>query len=178
MSREIRECNECESGYYADTSEMMALCPECSHYLYGYSNCEHEFKNGRCSICYWNGENTKFILELKNQSQNTWNPIPLTKLKDLIREGISKMNPEQLVIWNQIIVPLEKWKEDEYGNEGGGFWVVAIDDEEVIWYNDIEEGFNISTFSIRGKIDEYRAEQDELQWTINKLKRHHNKTYE
>ncbi|PHR33291.1 MAG: hypothetical protein COA38_05390 [Fluviicola sp.] len=85
------------------------------------------------------------------------------------------MTSEQLKIWSDILVKPKKWQEKDYGKEGGGFWVVAIDREETIWYNDIEEGFNISKFSTVGEIDEYWDEQDELQWTINKLKRHHNK---
>jgi len=64
MSRDIEICNECNSEYYANTSEMMKLCPNCSHYLYGYVNCNHDFKNGRCSKCYWNGANSEFINEL------------------------------------------------------------------------------------------------------------------
>lgn len=55
MNRKIKDCDECGSKYFADTSKMTALCPECSHMLYGYENCEHRFENGRCVTCYWNG---------------------------------------------------------------------------------------------------------------------------
>lgn len=54
MKREIKICDECESEYFTDTSQMMKLCPDCSHYLYGYQNCEHDFQKGRCSKCHWN----------------------------------------------------------------------------------------------------------------------------
>ena len=47
MNREIKMCNECESEYFADTSKMIRLCPNCCHFLYGYPNCKHEFKNER-----------------------------------------------------------------------------------------------------------------------------------
>ena len=39
----------------------MALCPECAHILYGYPNCGHVFKNGRCIYCYWDGSRSKYI---------------------------------------------------------------------------------------------------------------------
>ncbi|MDF9796328.1 putative RNA-binding Zn-ribbon protein involved in translation (DUF1610 family) [Catalinimonas alkaloidigena] len=65
MKKEIRICDECYSEYYADTSRMGKLCPNCSHFLYGYDNCQHVFRNGRCEKCYWNGETTKFIESLK-----------------------------------------------------------------------------------------------------------------
>lgn len=84
------------------------------------------------------------------------------------------MSQDQLSLWSQISIKPQKWSEHEYGSEGGGFWVVAINQNDVIWYNDIEEGFNISPFSKLGTIDKYGAEQDELQWTLNKLKRKHN----
>lgn len=58
MEREIKICDECESEYYAETSKMMKLCSDCSHYLYGYPNCSHVFENGRCIKCYWNGESS------------------------------------------------------------------------------------------------------------------------
>ena len=173
MNREIKICDECESEYYSDTSEMMQLCSDCSHYLYGYPNCNHEFENRRCSKCHWNGKSSKYINELKNE--NKWNPITLSELQEQINNGISKMSSEQHNVWNEISIVPEKWQENDYGKEGSGFWVVAIDANEIIWYNDIEEGFNVSKFSVTGKIEEYGAEQDELQWTINKLKRHHNK---
>lgn len=64
MNREIRTCSECESEYYADSSKMMELCPDCSHYLYGYKNCNHDFKEGRCIKCYWNGKSSKYIEDI------------------------------------------------------------------------------------------------------------------
>ena len=30
------------------SSQMMGLCPECAHILYGYPNCDHHFQDGRC----------------------------------------------------------------------------------------------------------------------------------
>ena len=67
MDKELRTCDECESEYYSETSEMDKLCPNCSHYLYGYDNCQHVFENGRCKFCYWNGDTTKFIEGIKRK---------------------------------------------------------------------------------------------------------------
>ena len=170
MNREIKICDECESKYYADTSQMMKLCPDCSHHLYGYPNCSHIFENGRCIKCHWNRKRSEYINGLKNDKTDEWMPITLSELQELIDSGVSKMTSEQINMWNEISVVPEKWQEVSYGQEGGGFWVVAICEDEVIWYNDIEEGFNISKFAVIGKIDDYGAEQDELQWTMNKLK--------
>lgn len=61
----IELCDECGSGFLKEMSKMKKLCPECAHILYGYPNCNHVFKNGRCIYCYWNGGQSKYIESLK-----------------------------------------------------------------------------------------------------------------
>ena len=61
MEKEIIRCEECGSEYYAETSIMQSLCPECAHKLYGYPNCSHVFENGRCKLCYWDGSRSEFL---------------------------------------------------------------------------------------------------------------------
>ena len=58
-------CDECGSEFLKSTSKMMALCPECAYVLYGYPNCAHDFKNGRCIYCYWDGSQSEYIKWLK-----------------------------------------------------------------------------------------------------------------
>lgn len=41
-------CDECGSEFFKNVSPMQNRCPNCSHLLYGLSNCEHQFKEGRC----------------------------------------------------------------------------------------------------------------------------------
>ena len=66
MNREKKKCAECDSEYYADSSKMSELCPECAHRLYNYPNCKHEFINGECVKCGWKGNSSEY---LKNESQ-------------------------------------------------------------------------------------------------------------
>ncbi|NLR94385.1 hypothetical protein HGP29_24485 [Flammeovirga sp. SR4] len=79
------------------------------------------------------------------------------------------MSLSEKELWEVISINPEKWKEDEYGYDIEGFWVVAIYQEYSIWYNDIEEGFNISEYNGVDKVLNYASEQDELQWTLGKL---------
>ena len=37
-------CDECGSEYLRSSSNMMSLCPECAHVVYGYPNCNHVFE--------------------------------------------------------------------------------------------------------------------------------------
>ena len=69
MEKEIAVCNECGSEYYAGSSIMKSICPECAHALYGYPNCSHVFDNGRCMLCYWDGRKSKFVEGLEKPEQ-------------------------------------------------------------------------------------------------------------
>ncbi len=48
-------CDECKSKFLKSSSVMESLCPECASVIYGYPNCSHIFKDGRCIHCYWDG---------------------------------------------------------------------------------------------------------------------------
>ena len=48
-------CDEYGSTYFAVTSQMTSLCLECAHRLYGYPPCDHQFEDGRCVACHWDG---------------------------------------------------------------------------------------------------------------------------
>ena len=62
-------CNECKSQFEKAKSQMMSLCPECAYIIYGYPNCDHVFKNGRCVHCYWDGSRSKYIKNLQAKSE-------------------------------------------------------------------------------------------------------------
>jgi hypothetical protein len=98
-----------------------------------------------------------------------WQPISLAELQGEINGALERMNATQGKLWDVICITPEKWQQDPYGNEGGGFWVVALIGTTVVWYNDIEEGFNRSRYSRYGFIDEYWCNQDELEWAIEAL---------
>lgn len=95
-----------------------------------------------------------------------WKPISLTNLKDLVLSAELDLTAEQLSFWDLIKIEPEKWTEMRYGSAGGGFWVVAIFGREVIWYNDIEDGFNISKYTRYGCIDQYVSNQSGLNTIV------------
>lgn len=62
MDQQTRHpCDECGSDYRPESSAMDQLCPECAHRLYGYPNCDHEFANGRCLKCWWDGAVSDYL---------------------------------------------------------------------------------------------------------------------
>lgn len=79
------------------------------------------------------------------------------------------MSEAEVRLWEVVRIRPEKWQQHPYGDQGGGFWVVGLIGSTVIWYNDIEEGFNRSGFSTFGTIDDYWCNQDELEITLQYL---------
>jgi len=98
-----------------------------------------------------------------------WKPISEVALRDRMAQGEARMNPSQTRLWQAVRIEPEKWQQHPYGDSGGGFWVVAIVGQTVIWYNDIEEGFNRSRYSAYGTIDDYWCNHDELEITVQYL---------
>jgi len=100
-----------------------------------------------------------------------WTPISLAELRQLIHDGESRMSPQALRLWQAIRIAPQKWSEARYGEPGGGFWVVAVIGNMAIWYNDIEDGFNCTTYADAGKIDKYMCNQDELDLAVSRILR-------
>ena len=98
-----------------------------------------------------------------------WKSISEIALSDRIAQGEARMSPSQRRLWEAIRIGPEKWLQHPYGDAGGGFWVIALVGRTVIWYNDIEEGFNRSLYSVYGRIDDYSCNDDELEFTIGYL---------
>jgi len=98
-----------------------------------------------------------------------WSPISLIELYDEIQKTETDLNGDLWNFWKLIKVEPAKWKEPNFGDEGGGFWIVAICGTKVIWYNDIEDGFNISDYETYGIINGYYCNQEELSSSVTRL---------
>jgi hypothetical protein len=98
-----------------------------------------------------------------------WKPITEAELHDKIFAAEGRMNPQVFRLWDAIKIPPEKWSEETYGEDGGGFWVVAVIGRKAVWYNDIEDGFNCSCYDVPGRLAEYLCNQDELEQAVQKL---------
>ncbi len=95
-----------------------------------------------------------------------WKPLSEVSLWDMLNEAEKRMSLQQARLWEAIRISPQKWSEKSYGELGNGFWVVAVVGSTVVWYNDIEEGFNRSHYNSFGTIDEYWCNQDELELTL------------
>jgi len=96
----------------------------------------------------------------------TWKPITSDALDAMIEAAEFEMEPPVLLFWKTLRIRPVKWNLSPWGDLGGGFWVVAVIGDRCFWYNDIEEGFNISRYEAVGQIQEYGCNQTELDHCI------------
>jgi hypothetical protein len=99
----------------------------------------------------------------------TWKPITEAQIQDKINAARERMSVRQRRLWNTIQIIPEKWSQTPFGDEGGGFWAVGLIGSIVVWFNDIEDGFNRSKYTRCGVIDDYWCNQDELEQTVERL---------
>lgn len=99
---------------------------------------------------------------------DNWINFPKKELMLEIYLSEQNMDDEILLFWNQIKTSPEIWLCKDVIEDN--FWAIAHHQNFVIWYNDIEEGFNLSRFKTKGQILEYRAFKNELNAAIIALK--------
>jgi hypothetical protein len=100
-----------------------------------------------------------------------WKPMDLAKLESLLATHLADCTDEQRCFFETVRIEPTKWRLSPWGDLGGGFWVVAVHRDRVIWFNDIEDGFEVSRFEVRGEIPEgeYRSSQYVLRWALARL---------
>jgi len=99
----------------------------------------------------------------------TWSPVEKSWIENDIENQYWLLDEAEQNFWNLIKISPQKWQLSPTGDLGGGFFVVAIFGNQVLYFNDIEDGYNISAFSEFGVISDYFCNQNELHHSINYL---------
>lgn len=158
--RNINSCNECNSDYYTDISQMANLCPECSYILYGYQNCNHDFENGRCRKCFWNGNMSDYIQNLKDKNLNKSKKI--LSIIDFFQTKYGTTNILIIDHWDsdkEAIGLTEKNKQflayiSTISDKDNDYYLAlenpSVDNELV--YSPIEEFYNLSLTELEDKL--------------------------
>ena len=100
---------------------------------------------------------------------STWSPISDKQPLTFIEQGTPSLSEEEYRFFEMIKIPLQKWQLPPWGDQGGGFWVLGVFGSIVLWYNDIEEGFNFSFYSVTGQIGKYWCNQDDFDIFIKRV---------
>ena len=83
--------------------------------------------------------------------------------------SIPEMDAHEFRLWEAVRISPARWILHPWADDLDGFWVVGLIGESVIWYNEIEDGFNVSRYRVFGEIAEYWCDQAELVHVIRNL---------
>jgi hypothetical protein len=89
-------------------------------------------------------------------------PISREDLLEMMGSALAGADDTVRAAWERLRIEPARWQCSPWGDAGGGFWAIAVKGGEVVWYNDVEDGFNTSPFTIRGTIGEYGCNQAEF----------------
>jgi hypothetical protein len=92
----------------------------------------------------------------------TYAGLTRAQLDQMIADGLAEADDAVRAAWERMRIEPETWRCNLRTDTEAWFWVVAERDGRVVWYNDIEGGFNESGYSQRGVIAEYRCNQTDF----------------
>jgi hypothetical protein len=95
----------------------------------------------------------------------TWTPITADRLARLVEVDLLDCDEALRSLFSKYRVDPYHAPIDRLGSEELVF-VIAKKGNEVMYYEDVEEGFNISPISADGKILEHWCNQDPLKWAL------------
>ena len=98
-----------------------------------------------------------------------WEPNSFNDISKKLEESVKVLDVGLLAFWNLIKIVPEKWESKHFEKESISFWVIAIFGKCVIYFNDIEGGFNISTFERYGEIKNYLCEEFDLNQVLYQI---------
>jgi hypothetical protein len=70
------------------------------------------------------------------ENMEKWYPIALVKLSEDIQVAVTKMTKPEKRVWDLISITPSKWIQHPWGDEAGGFWVVAAWGNNCLYYFD------------------------------------------
>lgn len=107
----------------------------------------------------------RIINWLRQMTGHLWKPITRAELEELIQEQLDECELEQKATFEKYRVLLRQAPIERYGKLEHVFFV-ARNNDEVMYYEDVEEGFNFSPINADGKILEHWCNQDELKHAL------------
>src|SRR5262245_10455051 len=102
-------------------------------------------------------------------------PVDREELRSILERELARCSAELRAFFARIAIAAVRWRQSPWGDSSGGFWAVATYEGQVLWYNDIEDGFNVSRFITAGEIprDQYWCNEDHLCVALSGLMRRH-----
>jgi len=95
--------------------------------------------------------------------------ISESRIWDLINEAEMRMSLRQRRMWDAVRVTPFQWPAPQYGVHGGEFWVVGVQGDIAIWYDDVEHGFYRSQYEASAIVAAPRCGPNELEQVMENL---------
>jgi hypothetical protein len=96
-----------------------------------------------------------------------WRPATIEEVKEIVAADLANCDPEQTAAFRKYAV--EPFQASILRNGAQeSVVVVAQNSQEVMYWEDVEEGFNISLLGSDGSILEHWCNQDELAIALNR----------
>ena len=102
-----------------------------------------------------------------SRHMEAWEPISATELEELVNKQLNDCGPELIAVFERYKVNPFRAPIDRYGREEHVF-VVARKGDEVMYFEDVEDGFNLSPISTDGKILEHWCNHDDLKYALRR----------
>jgi hypothetical protein len=96
-----------------------------------------------------------------------WHPATLDEVRDILRTDLENCDPEQIAIFTKYSVD-PHFADLHRDGQVEKVVVVAQNSGEVLYWEDVEEGFNISPAGPDGRILEHWCNQDDLGIALNR----------
>jgi hypothetical protein len=95
-----------------------------------------------------------------------WRPATIEEVSEIVARDLKDCDVEQLAAFDKYRVepfpaPIVRYGQTE------SVVVVARNGDQVIYYEDVEDGFNVSPISPDGRVLEHGCNQDELRFALN-----------
>jgi len=99
--------------------------------------------------------------------EHTWHPATIQEVQRIVQEDLNRCAPEEVAAFRKYAVPLHPAPLVRH-SKMESVVVVARKGDKVIYWEDIDEGFNISPVGPDGTILEHWCNQDDLSLAIRK----------
>ena len=95
-----------------------------------------------------------------------WKPATIDEVREIVERDLTTCDGEQLSAFRQYAIEPFYANIRRYGH-AERVVVVARNHDDVIYWEDVEEGFNLSPLAPDGEILEHSCNQDELGIALN-----------
>jgi len=95
-----------------------------------------------------------------------WKPATIEEVNQIVARDLERCDAEQLAVFEKYRVTPFLASIERYGR-ADSVVVVARNHDRVIYYEDVEEGFNVAPISHDGRVLEHWCNQDYLGYALN-----------